>query len=228
MAKEKILFCWSGGKDSMMALHEITRSGLYDVEAMLTTLSEEFDRVCMHGVRRTLHEKQVASLNLKLHKIPLSPNPSNDEYESKMAAALSFYKAKGIRKVAFGDLFLEDLKAYRDKNLARLGMEGLYPIWKRNTKELILSFIQLGYKAVVVCVDTKVLDGSFSGRLIDESFVNDLPTSVDPCGENGEFHSFVYDGPLFSAPLPIKRGEKILRGQFMFSDFEEAKPVAVR
>jgi uncharacterized protein (TIGR00290 family) len=217
-SKEKIIFSWSGGKDSTLALHEIERSGKFEVVALLTTISTDFDRICMHGVRKSLLMNQVESLGLKLHEIPLAPCPTNVEYEANMERALSHYKEQGIRRVAFGDIFLEDLKEYRDKNLAKLGMEGIYPIWKRDSAKLITTFVDLGFKAVTTCVDTSVLPASFSGRIIDESFVRDLPLGADPCGENGEFHSFVYDGPLFRNEVKFVLGEKHITDRFCFCD----------
>jgi uncharacterized protein (TIGR00290 family) len=226
MEAEKIVICWSGGKDSTMAIHELRGAGRYDIVAAITTVSEAYDRICIHGVRRALLHRQTEVLGLPLHEVWLSKESTNAEYESKMDAALLVYKARGIRKVAFGDLFLEDLKAYRDKNLARIGMEGLYleglyPIWKRDTRELAKTVIALGYKAVLTCVDTQALDASFVGRAFDASLLADLPPKVDPCGENGEFHTFVWDGPLFKEPVKIQLGETVVRGRFAYRDLVE-------
>ena len=172
----------------------------------------------MHGVRRVLLEKQATSLGLPLHQILISKGASNEEYEAKMVEAFSEYRGKGIDSVIFGDLFLEDIRAYREQFLARNNMRGFFPVWKRDTATFIREFLDLGFRAVVTCVDSKVLDQSFAGRLIDESFLSSLPPQVDPCGENGEFHSFVFDGPDFSAPVKFSLGETVLRESFWFCD----------
>jgi len=217
-AAEPVLFCWSGGKDSCMALHELRRDPLREVVALLTTVTEGFDRISMHGVRRILLERQAAALGLPLEIVTIPPKCVNTEYESRMEAMLLTWKARGITEVAFGDIFLEDLREYREKNLAKVGMKTLFPIWKRPTNELVRDFIAQGFRAVTVCVDPKVLDESFVGREIDAEFLAALPAAVDPCGENGEFHSFVYDGPGFSAPVKFTIGEKVLRDGFWFCD----------
>jgi uncharacterized protein (TIGR00290 family) len=217
--KTNILLAWSGGKDSTMALYTLRRSRRHSVAALLTTVNEHYQRISMHGVRQTLLERQAAALGLPVHPVYLSQTSSNDEYESRMEAALRIYQSQGVETVAFGDIFLEDLRAYRERNLTRIGMSGLFPIWKRDTRELVHTFIRLGFKAVVTCVDTQALDAEFAGRMIDEDFVRDLPPGVDPCGENGEFHSFVFDGPLFRQPVRISIGEKVLRDErFCFRD----------
>jgi len=216
---EKVLFSWSGGKDSAMALYEILAAQQYRVAALLTTVTEEYQRISMHGVRRALLQQQADALGLPLEEIMITRQSSNDEYESKMAEVLSRHKEQGVRSVVFGDIFLEDLKAYREKNLARLDMKGIFPIWKRETGELIRSFIRSGFKAVIVCVDTRVLDGRFAGRTIDEQFLADLPKGVDVCGENGEFHSFVSEGPIFKKKIAYIPGETVLRdNRFQYHD----------
>jgi uncharacterized protein (TIGR00290 family) len=216
---EKALFSWSGGKDSAMALYEILAAQQYQVAALLTTVTEEYQRISMHGVRRVLLQQQAASLGLPLEEIMISKQSSNDEYESKMTEVLRRYQGQGVKSVVFGDIFLEDLKAYREKNLARLGMNGIFPIWKRETGELIRTFIQSGFKAITVCVDTQALDQGFVGRIIDEQFVSDLPKGVDVCGENGEFHSFVSEGPIFKKKIAYKPGETVLRDKrFWYCD----------
>ncbi len=215
---EPVVVSWSGGKDSLMALREIQASGRYRVETLLTTVAEAYDRVCIHGVRCELLRRQAEALQLPLHEIRLAECPTNAEYEAKFKETLAFYRRRGIRKVAFGDLFLEDLKAYRDRTLGDWDMEGVYPIWKRDTRELVAAFIALHYKAIITCVDTRVLPGSFSGRRIEEAMVKDLPAGVDPCGENGEFHSFVYDGPSFAHSVRFTPGEKRNQNGFCFTD----------
>lgn len=217
--KEKVLLVWSGGKDSAMALYELMSTGSYEVSALITTITEDFDRVSMHGVRRILLEQQAHSIGLPLERIYISKDTSNHEYEEKMKEKLLFYKEKGILSVAFGDIFLEDIRIYREENLSKIGMKGLFPLWKRDTNELSRRFINLGFKAVITCVDSHVLDRSFVGRPYDERFLKDLPPGVDPCGENGEFHSFVYDGLIFRKRIPFKLGEVVLReSRFYFCD----------
>ncbi len=221
---ERVLVSWSGGKDSAMALYEILKGGQYEVAALLTTVTKDYDRISMHGVRRTLLEGQAASLGLHLDEIWISKQSSNDEYESKMAEVLKGYMETGVVSVVFGDIFLEDLRADREKNLAVLGMKGVFPLWKRDSAELMRSFIDLGFKAVTVCVDTRALDGRFVGRSIDEQFMADLPKEVDVCGENGEFHSFVYDGPLFRSRIAHELGEVLLRdNRFYYCDLIPVK-----
>jgi len=215
----KILLAWSGGKDGALALHEIRKSGQYEIAALLTTVTREYDRISMHGVRRALLEAQAASVGLPLEEVFISPNASNEEYEANMRAALEKYKARGVSGAAFGDIFLEDLRKYREENLAKMGIRGVFPLWKRDTAALAREFVRLGFKAIVTCVDTKMLDGKFAGRLVDESFFADLPAGVDPCGENGEYHSFVFAGPLFSREILFTKGEVVLReNRFLYCD----------
>lgn len=209
---------WSGGKDSCIALHEIQRAGSYSVAALLTTVTRDYDRISMHGVRRALLEKQAASLGLPLYQVWISKDATNSEYEAKMAEAFYEYRERGIDSVVFGDLFLEDIRAYREQFLARHNMHGLFPVWKRDTTRFIKEFIDLGFKAVVTCVDANALDKSFAGRVIDEAFLSSLPSHIDPCGENGEFHSFVFDGPNFAQPVEFSIGEVVHRKSFWFCD----------
>lgn len=215
---DDVLFCWSGGKDSAMALHALQSAQEVRVTALLTTITEQYDRISMHGVRRELLERQAASIGLPLHKVSIPPQCSNAIYEAQMKEALTEHLTRGVQQVAFGDIFLEDLRAYREKNLAQVGMTALFPIWKRDTRELARHFVRRGFRAVAVCVDPRVLDPSFAGRLLDESFFADLPPSVDPCGENGEFHTFVFEGPIFNAPIHFLIGEKVTRDGFCFCD----------
>jgi uncharacterized protein (TIGR00290 family) len=218
MKNNKVLMAWSGGKDSCLALHEIKNHGKYSVAALLTTVTRDYDRISMHGVRRELLEQQAASLGLPLHQILISKGASNDEYEAKVAETFAEYREKGIDTIVFGDLFLEDIRAYREQFLARNNMRGLFPVWKRDTATFIREFLDLGFRAVVTCIDSKILDQSFAGRLIDETFLSSLPVQVDPCGENGEFHTFVFDGPGFSAPIKFSLGETVLRESLWFCD----------
>ncbi len=215
---EKILFGWSGGKDSAMALHEIKKNNEYEVVSLLTTVTEDYDRISMHGVRRVLLEKQAESLGLPLHKVLIPKDCSNEIYAAKMTEALNKFKRDGVETVAFGDIFLEDVRQYRLDNLAKLNMKAVFPIWGRDSTELVHSFIALGFKSVVSCIDTKVMDKKFLGRQIDENFIAELPPGIDPSGENGEFHSFAYDGPLFKEKIAYRLGESVLRDSFYFCD----------
>ena len=215
---QKILLAWSGGKDSAMSLYEVQKSRAYDVAALLTTITDGYDRISMHGVRRELLERQAESLGVNLHKIYIPIKSTNEQYQAAMKATLEHYLAQGIRSVAFGDLFLEDIKKYREENLAKVGMKGIFPVWLRDTREFARTFLDLGFKAVTVCVDPKHLDPSFVGKEIDESFLDRLPPGVDPCGENGEFHTFVYDGPIFQQPIRFRAGEPVERDSFWFCD----------
>lgn len=215
---ETVLMSWSGGKDSSIALYEIQKAQNYRVAALLTTVTRDYDRISMHGVRGVLLERQAASLGLPLHQVLISKAASNEEYETKMAEAFSVYRENGIDSVVFGDLFLADIRQYRDEFLARHRMRGLYPVWMRDTTEFVRDLVKLGFKAVVTCVNAKVLSQSFAGRLIDEEFVASLPPHVDPCGENGEFHTFVFDGPNFSERVKFSVGEIVCRDSFWFCD----------
>jgi len=217
-SSESILFCWSGGKDSALALHRLRQQNEVRIAALLTTVTEGYDRISMHGVRRELLQRQAESLRLPLHEVFIPPQCGNPIYEARMEEALLFFFEQGIRHVAFGDIFLEDLRLYREKNLARVAMRALFPIWKRDTRELIREFHAAHFRSVAVCIDSKVLDPSFAGRELDESFFVDLPPGVDPCGENGEFHTFVYDGPIFSRPVGFTLGESVQRDSFIFRD----------
>jgi len=216
---ENVIVSWSGGKDSAIALHEIIKNQKYKISALLTTVTEDYDRISMHGVRRILLERQVASLGFALEKVFISKNATHEEYESNMGQVLTKYKETGVTSVVFGDIFLEDLRQYREDKLATLGMHGIFPIWKRDTQELAHSLTELGFKAVTTCVDNNMLGKQFVGRLIDEQFLSELPATVDACGENGEYHSFVYDGPIFKERVPYTLGEIILReNRFWYCD----------
>jgi uncharacterized protein (TIGR00290 family) len=208
---EKVVFTWSGGKDSALALYEIQKRDDQEVVALLTTLTEDYDRISMHGVRRILLERQANSLGLPIEKVYLSKDSSNVETEAKMREVLQKYLMAGVSSVVFGDIFLEDLRKYREDNLSKIGMRAIFPIWKRDTIGLARGFIDSGFKAVITCVDSNALDKAFAGRLYDHRFLSELPSTVDPCGENGEFHSFVYDGPIFKKRVPYARGEIVFR-----------------
>jgi uncharacterized protein (TIGR00290 family) len=225
--REPVLFCWSGGKDSAMALFTLLQRKDICVTALLTTVTEGYERISMHGVRRELLLQQAESIGVPLHEVRIPPQCVNPIYEARMEEALLMHFEQGVRKVAFGDIFLEDLRAYREKNLARMGMTALFPIWKRDTRELIRFFHAQRFRAIAACVDPKVLDPSFAGRELDESFFRDLPPTADPCGENGEFHTFDFDGPIFHTSIPVRTGEVVNRDGFVFCDLlpemEEAK-----
>jgi uncharacterized protein (TIGR00290 family) len=224
---EPILFCWSGGKDSAMALHTLLQRSDVRIAALLTTVTEGYERISMHGVRRELLERQAQSISLPLHEVRIPAQCVNQIYEARMEEALRAHFDQGVRRVAFGDIFLEDLRAYREKNLARIGMTALFPIWKRDTRDLIREFQADRFRAIAVCVDPNVLDSSFAGRELDDSFFRDLPQHADPCGENGEFHTFVFAGTIFHSPIPVHTGEIVARDGFVFcdllSEMEEAK-----
>jgi len=220
---EPILFCWSGGKDSALALHALLQQNDVRIAALLTTVTEGYDRISMHGVRRELLQQQAKSLRLPLHEVFIPPQCVNPIYEARMEEALLFYFKQGIRRVAFGDIFLEDLRLYREKNLARVAMQALFPIWKRDPRELIREFHAAQFRSVAVCIDSRVLDPSFAGRELDAAFFDDLPPGVDPCGENGEFHTFAFDGPIFSRPVDFTLGEVVRRDSFVFRDLLPGK-----
>ena len=211
MAKEKIIFCWSGGKDSALALNRILQENRYEVATLLTTCNDHFQRVSMHGVRLELLEQQAAAIGLPLEKVFVSQRSSNEEYQQKMSACLLAHKARGVTACAFGDIFLEDLKRWREENLAKVGMRGIFPIWKVDSRDLILEFLALGFGTAICCVNDAYLGEDAVGRNIDADFIASLPPEVDPCGENGEFHSFAFAGPIFKQPVKFKVGKKVYR-----------------
>jgi len=219
-ADAPVLSCWSGGKDSCLALYEIQKR--QRVAGLLTTVTRDFDRISMHGVRRLLLQRQAESLGLPLHEVFISKGASNNEYEAAMEKAFESFRQQGVSEIVFGDLFLEDIRAYRDRLLARLQMRGLYPVWDRDTARTIRKFLDLGFKTAVVCVDPKKLDRSFVGRVLDDQFLSQLPAGIDPCGENGEFHTFVFDGPIFRRPVAFTFGEIVERDSFWFADLVPA------
>jgi uncharacterized protein (TIGR00290 family) len=220
---QTVLVSWSGGKDSCMALHEVQKTSNIRVGALLTTITRDFDRISMHAVRRILLERQAASLGIPLYQLLISKGAGNEEYETKMGEAFSEYRDRGINTVVFGDLFLEEIRAYRERLIAKHKMTSLYPVWGRDTSKLIRDFIKLGFKIAIVCVDPSKLDPSFVGRVIDEKLLTELPLHVDPCGENGEFHTFVFDGPNFKNPIRFSFGEKVCRDSFWFCDLLPAE-----
>jgi uncharacterized protein (TIGR00290 family) len=218
MSAPKAYVSWSSGKDSAFALHEARRSGLADIVGVLTTTNEVFDRVAMHGVRNELLDRQAAALGLPVIKVPLPYPCPNEIYEQLMAEACARIAAQGVRHLVFGDLFLADIRAYRDDKLARTGMAGLYPLWRRDTAALAQEMIASGLVAHLVCIDPRKLDRGFAGRRFDAALLAALPADCDPCGENGEFHTVVTAGPMFAAPIPVTIGDIVERDGFVFAD----------
>jgi uncharacterized protein (TIGR00290 family) len=223
--KKKALFNWSSGKDSALALYKILRDKEYDVTCLLTSVNQEFQRISMHGVRVELLHQQSKSIGLHLEIMQIPEMPTMEVYEDVMTATLSKLKEQGITHSIFGDIFLEDLRKYREDKLATIGFESVFPLWKVPTQDLIQEFITLGFKTIVVCVNERYLDKSFVGRVIDQDFINDLPDNVDVCGENGEFHTFTYDGPIFSKPINFEIGEVVYR-KYEKPEKEEASDTA--
>ena len=209
--KTKAFFNWSGGKDSALALYKILNDNKYSVETLLTTISQQYKRISMHGVRESLLDEQAESIGIPLKKVWLPDIPSMEVYEQVISGKLLELKEQHIEHAIFGDIFLEDLKKWRENQLSRLGMKAVFPLWKKKSSKLIHEFIELGFKTIVVSVDTKFLDESFAGQVIDHEFLKRLPSYVDPCGENGEFHTFVFDGPIFQKPVSFTIGEKLYK-----------------
>jgi uncharacterized protein (TIGR00290 family) len=214
----KAFISWSSGKDSAFALLEARRLGLADIVGVLTTVSEAHDRVSMHGVRNALLDRQVAALGLPCLKVTLPSPCSNEIYEARMAAAIERIKAENVRHIVFGDLFLQDIRAYRETKLAAAGMAGIFPLWRRDTGALARDMIACGLLAHLVTVDPRKLDRGFAGRRFDHELLAALPPGVDPCGENGEFHTFVSAGPMFPAPIAVTLGQIVERDGFVFAD----------
>jgi uncharacterized protein (TIGR00290 family) len=227
--KIPVVMSWSGGKDSSFALYELLRSDDFEVVELMTSVAEEFHRISHHGVRETLLDDQAAAIGLPLRKVYLPSGKlgacTNEVYEEIMGGVMASYKARGILTVAFGDLFLEDLRAWRENNLAKAGMHGVFPIWKRETTKFARELIAMGFRAYLSCVEGKVGPG-FVGRAFDESLLADLPAGIDPCGENGEFHSFVYDGPILQKPVSVQVGEIVVRDGRYYADLLPAAAVA--
>ena len=218
---KRILLSWSSGKDSAWCLHVLRQRGEYEIVGLLTTFNQAADRVAMHGVRRELVERQAAACSLPLWPVYLPWPCSNERYEALMAEACRTAIKKGIEAMAFGDLFLEDVRAYREEKLQGTGLEPVFPLWGEPTRELALSMIAEGLRARLTCVDTNQLDPAFLGREFDQQLLADLPPSVDACGEKGEFHSFVYAGPMFRSQIPVTIGTTVVRDQFAFVDLTE-------
>ena len=205
--RERVFLNWSGGKDSCMALYTLQQTADFEVVSLLTTVTSGADRISMHGVRTELLKEQVKAIGLPCDLMYIPENTNMEVYEARMQKQLKIYTQRGVSYAAFGDIFLEDLRAYRENNLKKAGITAVFPLWGRNTGELIREFIDLGFKTIITCVDARVLGQSFVGRVMDRKLLEELPEGVDPCGENGEFHTFVFDGPLFTKPVQFSKGE---------------------
>jgi uncharacterized protein (TIGR00290 family) len=218
MSRPKALVAWSSGKDSAWALHEVRRAGALDVVGLLTTVTSEFARVSMHAVREELLDRQAASLGLPCRKVRIPWPCPNERYEAEMAQALAEARAAGVTRVVFGDLFLEDVRAYREEKLAGTGIDPVFPLWGRDTARLAREVLEAGLRATLTCVDPRHLDPSFAGRAFDGALLDALPPGVDPCGERGEFHTFAWAGPMFAGPIAVTPGEVVTREGFVFAD----------
>ena len=208
---KKAYFNWSSGKDSSLALYEIKKDASLSIEQLVTSVNSHFNRVSMHGLRISLLQQQADAIGIPLDLIELPQNPSMEEYNELLTAKIKDYQNKGFEHCIFGDIFLEDLRTYRENQLKPYGITTSFPLWKKDTSSLIKRFIALGFKAIVICINSQKLEHSFLGRVIDEDFINDLPNDVDPCGEHGEFHTFCYDGPIFKRPIVFDKGEETYR-----------------
>ncbi len=218
---KKTYFNWSSGKDSALALYKVLQNPEYNVDLLVTTVNKDFDRVSMHGLRNELLFKQAESIGINLKTIEFPADVTMDLYSEIMKEAMDSLVEQKYSHTIFGDIFLEDLKAYRDTKLAEVNITGVYPLWKKDTKEVLQEFLDLGFKAITVCVNAKLLGEEFVGRVIDEQFLKDLPDNVDVCGENGEFHTFVFDGPIFKNPIDYTVGEKTLRSYTLHDDDDD-------
>jgi len=222
-ARPRTWLSWSSGKDSAWSLHAVRQSGEFDVVALLTTVNRTYSRVAMHAVREALLEQQAEAAGLPLVKIPIPSPCPNEVYERAMAEAMAAARDQGVRHIIFGDLFLEDIRAYREKNLAACGMTPVFPLWRINTRELAGDMIAGGLSAYLTCVDPRKLGREFAGRKFDAALLGELPASVDSCGENGEFHTFACAGPMFRRPIAVEPGEVVERDGFVFADLLPAK-----
>lgn len=216
--RPRALLSWSSGKDSAYALHVARQEGRFDVVGLLTTVTSNYARVSMHGVRESVLEAQAQSVGLPLTRVSIPAPCKNEEYEAAMRGAMETARVQGVTHVLFGDLYLEDIRAYREANLAKVGMHAAFPIWGRNTRELAEEMVDSGLRAILTCVDPQRLPASFAGRTFDRTLLRDLPSDVDPCGENGEFHTCVFQGPMLSAPLQVAVGDVVEREGFVFAD----------
>jgi len=207
--KPKAIFNWSSGKDSALALYKTLRKGEFEVTSLLISINKETQRISMHGVPISLLEQQAESLGLPLIKMEVPEKTSMEEYRDMMCKTMNEIQAQGVTHSIFGDIFLEDLRTYREDQLQAIGMKAVFPLWKQNTSELIHEFLDLGFKTIVTCVNETYLNRSFAGRIIDTDFITDLPGNVDPCGENGEFHTFTFNGPIFRYPIEFEVGATV-------------------
>lgn len=217
-SKPKAIVSWSSGKDSAMALHRTIQSRKYEIACLLTTVSDAFHRVSMHGVREELLERQAEACGIELYKVRIPYPCPNSVYEEKMRETMLYWMERGVTHAVFGDLFLQDIRKYREEKLAPLNVTPVFPVWGTDTAALAKEMISSGFRAILSCVNPKKLDPKFAGREYNPSLLADLPPNVDPCGENGEFHTFVYDGPIFKQPIPIQVGERLMRDGFQFAD----------
>nr|WP_299487426.1 diphthine--ammonia ligase [uncultured Allomuricauda sp.] len=211
LQKPKTYFNWSSGKDSALALYHLQQQNQYQIDCLLTTVNSHYDRVSMHGLRKTVLEAQAEAIGIPLDILEVPESPSMEEYGALMGIKIDQLKSEGYTHTAFGDIFLEDLKVYREKMLSSVGIQTLFPIWKRDTQELLREFFALGFKAVIVCINNSKLDASFLGKELSSELIGKFPKDVDPCGENGEFHTFCFDGPIFNHPVLYELGETIFR-----------------
>lgn len=212
------ILSWSGGKDSALALYFLNKNE-FSLKSLFTTISIKYNRVSMHGIRKELLKKQVESIGLPLHLISIPKDVNNEEYGEIMKREMLHFKSKLIKHVVFGDIFLEDIRNYREMNLSKVEMKAVFPLWKKNSRYLAEKFIQLGFKAIITSLDSTLLGKSFIGTSFNNDFLNSIPSKIDPCGENGEFHTFVFDGPIFSEPVPFVKGEIVFRdNRFYYID----------
>lgn len=222
MDKLKAIFNWSGGKDSALALYHVLKEEKFDISELITTVNSKYKRISMHGVRNELLSAQALSLGIPLKEILVPEQPSMEDYDTIMKAQLTHIKKEKVTHSIFGDIFLEDLRTYRENKLKEVGLKAVFPLWNRATIDVVHEFIDLGFKTIVVCVKSELLGKEFVGRVLDRDFLNDLPENVDPCGENGEFHTFVFDGPIFEKPIAFEIGEKVFKEYKAPKDKEEA------
>lgn len=215
---------WSGGKDSSLTLWVLRRDLGREPRALITTVTEGYDRISMHGVRRSLLARQANAAGVPLLEVSIPPQCPNDVYEARMAQAFASAQLREVEEIAYGDLFLEDIRAYRENHVIAAGKKPLFPVWHRDTTQLAREFVDAGFEAIVVVVDSKRLDPAFAGRRFDHAFLDDLPDAIDPCGENGEFHTFVYAGPIFDRTIACEPGEVVTRDGFVFADVLPAEP----
>lgn len=216
--KEKIAVSWSGGKDSTFALYMLLKDDKYMIDSLFTTITEGVNRISIHGVRESLLEKQAESLGLPLRKMYIPMECSNEMYNERIEEQLRELKKEGIHTVMFGDIFLEDVRNYREQLISKQGMNAVFPLWGYQTEQLVSEFFTLGFKTITTCIDTEKLTTNFLGRIIDLDFIHELPTEADPCGENGEFHTFTFDGPIFTNKISFNLGEIVDKGRFHFVD----------